>query len=69
MELKGRLSLVRPWRSADVPAITRYANNANVARHLRDRFPHPYTAVDARRFIDAVTAVRPVTTFAIDVIG
>lgn len=69
MELKGRLSLVRPWQSADVPAITRYTNDANVARHLRDRFPHPYTAVDARRFIDAVTAVRPVTTFAIDVSG
>ena len=69
MEMKGRLSLVRPWRSADVPSVVRYANNANVARHLRDRFPHPYSPVDARRFIDAIMAARPITTFAIDVSG
>jgi RimJ/RimL family protein N-acetyltransferase len=69
MELRGRLAIVRPWRSADVPSVVKHANNANIARHLRDRFPHPYTAVDARRFIEAIVVVRPVTTFAIDVGG
>jgi ribosomal-protein-alanine N-acetyltransferase len=67
MELKGRLSVVRSWKSADVPALVKYANNINIARHLRDRFPNPYTAIDARRFVDAVVVARPVTTFAIDV--
>jgi len=69
MELKGRLSVVRSWKSADVPALVKHANNVNIARHLRDRFPHPYTPVDARRFIDAIVNVRPVTTFAIAVAG
>ena len=69
MELRGRLSIVRPWRTADAASLVKYANNLNVARHLRDRFPHPYTAGDARRFIDGVSAVRPVTTFAIEVAG
>ena len=67
MELKGRLSVVRSWKSADVPSLVKHANNINIARHLRDRFPHPYTAIDARRFVDAVVVARPVTTFAIDV--
>ena len=67
MELKGRLSVVRSWKSADVPSLVKYANNINIARHLRDRFPHPYTAIDARRFVDAIVVARPVTTFAIDV--
>ena len=67
MELKGRLSVVRSWKSADVPSLVKYANNINIARHLRDRFPHPYSAIDARRFVDAIVVARPVTTFAIDV--
>ena len=65
--MKGRYSTVRSWRTADVPALVKHANNANIARQLRDRFPHPYTAADARRFIDGVVSARPVTTFAIDV--
>ena len=69
VEMKGRFSTVRSWRTSDVPALVKHANNANIARQLRDRFPHPYTAADARRFIDGVTSARPVTTFAIDVDG
>jgi ribosomal-protein-alanine N-acetyltransferase len=69
MEMKGRHSTIRSWRSADVTSLVKHANNANVARQLRDRFPHPYTAADARRFIEAIVAVRPVMTFAIDVDG
>jgi ribosomal-protein-alanine N-acetyltransferase len=69
MQLAGHLSVVRPWRMADVPSLVRYANNINVARHLRDRFPHPYTSGDARRFIEIVTIGRPVMAFAIDVAG
>jgi [ribosomal protein S5]-alanine N-acetyltransferase len=67
MELRGQLSLVRPWRTADAPAVVKYANNPNVACHLRDRFPHPYTSADAHRFLDEVSLSRPITTFAIEV--
>ena len=47
----------------------KYANNPNVARQLRDRFPHPYTAADARQFIQSVAHARPTTSFAIAVAG
>ena len=67
MELRDDSRLVRSWKSADVPSLVKHANNINIARHLRDRFPHPYTAIDARRFVDAIVVARPVTTFAIDV--
>src|SRR5690242_13992825 len=69
MELRGRLSVVRPWRMSDLTSLVKHADNLNVARHLRDRFPHPYTAGDARRFLDAIAMARPITTFAIDVNG
>lgn len=54
---------------SDVASLVKHANNENVARQLRDRFPHPYTAADARRFLDSVSLSRPVTSFAIDVDG
>lgn len=69
MQMKGRYSTIRSWRTADVTALVKHANNANIARQLRDRFPHPYTAADARRFIEGVVSARPVTTFAIEVDG
>jgi [ribosomal protein S5]-alanine N-acetyltransferase len=69
MQMQGRHSTIRSWRTADVGALVTHANNVNVARQLRDRFPHPYTAADARRFIESIVTVRPVTTFAIDVDG
>ena len=69
VEMKGQFSTIRPWRTADAPSLVKHANNPTIARQLRDRFPHPYTPADARRFIDSVVAVRPVTTFAIEVDG
>ena len=35
--------------------------------NLRDRFPHPYTQADARRWLDTVVGIRPETNFAIAV--
>jgi RimJ/RimL family protein N-acetyltransferase len=69
MELVGQLATLRPWRSSDVPALVKYANNPNVARHLRDRFPHPYTAADGRQFIQSIAHARPTMTFAITLGG
>ena len=64
MELKGERVTIRPWRSDDAPALARHANNRNVARQLRDRFPHPYTIADARQFIQMASGTRPTTMFA-----
>jgi RimJ/RimL family protein N-acetyltransferase len=69
MELVGRLATLRPWRGSDVPSLVKYANNPNIARQLRDRFPHPYTAADARQFIQSIAQARPTTSFAIAVDG
>jgi ribosomal-protein-alanine N-acetyltransferase len=65
MELTGSLCTVRPWQAGDVPSLVKYANNPNVARQLRDRFPHPYTAADARHFIHSVAGAHTPTAFAI----
>lgn len=69
MILRGARCTLRPWRPADVDALVRHGNNINVAKHLRDRFPHPYGRDDARAFIKAVSGVDPPTNFAIDVAG
>jgi [ribosomal protein S5]-alanine N-acetyltransferase len=68
MILAGQRCALRPWRSgdADVDAIVRHANNINVAKQLRDRFPHPYTRRDAQAFIKAVTHAETLTSFAIE---
>jgi ribosomal-protein-alanine N-acetyltransferase len=67
--LTGARVVLRPWRSADAPSLARHANNINVARQLRDRFPHPYTVADARQFVQAVAGAQPPTNFAMVVDG
>ena len=67
MRLEGVRCVVRPWRLTDAPAIVRHANNANVARQLRDRFPHPYTIDDANAFLKFATAADPANNLAIEV--
>jgi RimJ/RimL family protein N-acetyltransferase len=43
---------VRTYRDDDAEALAALANDWEVARFLRDRFPHPYTIDDARRWLD-----------------
>jgi [ribosomal protein S5]-alanine N-acetyltransferase len=56
---------VRSWEWRDREAIVRHANNKNVSINLRDRFPHPYTAADARSWLEMVVGQKPETNFAI----
>ena len=69
MELRGQRCLVRQWRLGDEASLARHANNRNVARQLRDRFPHPYTIADGRRFIQSIAGATPIVNFAIVVDG
>jgi RimJ/RimL family protein N-acetyltransferase len=55
MELVGPRVVLRPWRRGDEEALVRHANNRNVWRNLTDRFPHPYTAGDARAWVRQCT--------------
>lgn len=48
----------------------RHANDREVSRHLRDRFPYPYRMADALAWIDTADAQgRPPINFAIDLEG
>jgi RimJ/RimL family protein N-acetyltransferase len=66
MELRGKRLLLRPWRRGDEDALVRHADNPNVSRFLRDRFPSPYTRADAEAWIAHVVGSQgPPTDFAI----
>ena len=54
MKLTLKTCTVRSWEWRDRDAIVRYGNNRNVSINLRDRFPYPYTARDARRLIETL---------------
>ena len=69
MEITLERCTLRPWRRGDELSLVRYANNRNVWRNLRDRFPHPYTAADADAWLTHVSAQSPVASFAIVVDG
>jgi RimJ/RimL family protein N-acetyltransferase len=64
----GRCAL-RPWNEGDAPSLVRHANNYEVWRRLRDRFPHPYTQADAEQWIAFAQQQDPQTRFAIEVHG
>lgn len=61
--------VLRPWKEGDEPSLVRHANNYEVWRRLRDRFPHPYTRADAEQWIALARQQDPQTHFAIEVRG
>ena len=60
---------VRPWADADRAALVRHANDREVWRNLRDRFPHPYTPEAAEQWLAYLAPTDPLTHFAIEVDG
>jgi RimJ/RimL family protein N-acetyltransferase len=67
--LKLERCSIRSWSLDDVSSLVLYANNLNVWRNLRDRFPHPYTTHDAASWIALARVASPETHFAIDVVS
>lgn len=66
MELRTERLILRPWRRGDEAALVCEANDMEVWRTVRDRFPHPYTTADAERWIDFTLAQpEPPRDFAI----
>lgn len=61
--------VVRPWRSTDLAALLRHADNPKVAANLRDRFPSPYTEADGRAWLDLAAGGLAATNWAIEVAG
>ncbi len=60
---------LRGWQSGDERSLVENANDPEVARFLRDRFPHPYTMEDATGWVAFNQDVVPVSNFAIEVDG
>jgi RimJ/RimL family protein N-acetyltransferase len=56
--------IIRDWAPSDEASLVKYADNRKIWLKLDDRFPHPYTAADAREWI-ALSGREPVTNFAI----
>ena len=56
---------LRRFRPGDEADIVRQANNPNVARHLRERFPQPYTWKDAEEWIAFAVKESPTLNLAI----
>ncbi|KAK8056288.1 acetyltransferase [Apiospora rasikravindrae] len=56
---------LRPYDPRDAPAASSLANDAEVVRFLRDRFPHPYTLEDSHTFIKSTLEAKPVLDFAV----
>jgi [ribosomal protein S5]-alanine N-acetyltransferase len=67
--LTGSRCVVRPWRKADAASLSRHADNINIAKYLRDAFPHPYTKADAKAFLKRAAGAVDPTNLAIDVNG
>ncbi len=60
---------IRPWTFEDVESLAQHANNYNIAKYMRDIFPHPYTLEHAKQFIAIATKDEPLHSFAIEVAG
>lgn len=58
--------VLRPWRREDAQQLAAIANNRNIWLHVRDRFPHPYTVMDAIQWIQLQSNEDPVQNFCIE---
>lgn len=65
MELQGNGFLLRAWQPGDETSLQKHANNPKVPLFLRDRFPHPYTADDAKFWINLMQSQPQLINFAI----
>ncbi len=61
--------ILRPFQISDSTSLSKHASNRLIWENLRDRFPYPYTEMDAIQFIQIVSCSSPVTEFAIDING
>jgi ribosomal-protein-alanine N-acetyltransferase len=46
---------LRPWQASDAESLAYHANDAGIARYLRDVFPNPYGLADAQQYLAFVT--------------
>ena len=69
MELRLATCRLRDWRASDADAVARHANDRDVWRNLRDRFPHPYRPSDFHDWMRHVADDRSELSLAIEADG
>ena len=69
VRLQGEGFVLRRWRDADLDALLRHADDAAVAAHVSDRFPHPYRREDGERFLAGGVVDLDLPVLAIEVDG
>lgn len=67
IEIPLSRATLRPWRAADAASVAANADDAEVWRNMRDRFPHPYTLRDAKEWLAFAATLPAGTNFAIEV--
>ncbi|HGM6417954.1 GNAT family N-acetyltransferase [Stenotrophomonas maltophilia] len=67
--LQGEGFRLRPWRPEDLESLLRHANDAEVSRGLRDRFPYPYTREDGEAFLAGRVLAPGTLNLAIEIDG
>jgi RimJ/RimL family protein N-acetyltransferase len=60
---------LRKWRETDLDSLIKYADNSNIAKWMRNVFPNPYTAEDAKSYLKMRADEHPAKIFAIEVNG
>ena len=60
---------VRPWLATDLDSLVTHANNRNVSRQLRDRFPFPYQRENGAGFLGWIVPQAAPTAWALDIDG
>ncbi|MEI7801911.1 MAG: GNAT family protein, partial [Bacteroidota bacterium] len=63
--IKTERLILRPWKKSDAEALAKIGNNINIARNMRDRFPHPYLTANALLFIAEFEKENPQKVFGI----
>jgi len=66
---KGNGFILRGWRQGDEASLQKNANNPNVSRYLKDRFPYPYTIEEAADWVNYNLGKEPIVNFALDING
>ena len=69
MRLQLSSCIIRPWAESDAVALQRHADDREVSKHLRDRFPYPYGLEQARTFLSWITKQPAPSVWAIEVAG
>ncbi len=66
MVLDGSCFNLRSYQNGDEVSLLQYASNPKVSAHLENRFPSPYTAADARFWVQTqLLQPKPITNAAL----